>query len=164
MLSNLQTYSAIPDEFENILWHCRKSFLFHNKDVWTKQKDSDFDVTMGSFDGAEICELLGLYLLNSLKKEFGSASIGLYRDDGLACCEKTSDPQIERMKKSIVNIFKSNGLKITIEANLHQTDFLDVTMDLAQNQYFPTVNPTVTFYILTINPIICLIFSNNCHK
>ena len=41
------------------------------------------------------------------------------------------------MKKSIVNIFKSNGLKITIEANLHQTDFLDVIMDLAQNQYFP---------------------------
>ena len=45
------------------------------------------------------------------------------------------------MKKSIVNIFKSNGLKITIEANLHQTDFLDVTMDLAQNQYFPYRKP-----------------------
>ena len=72
-----KTYSAIPDEFENILLHCRKSFLFHNKDVWTKQKDSDFDVTMDNFDGAEICELVGLYLLNLLKKEFGSASIGL---------------------------------------------------------------------------------------
>ena len=136
-----KTYSAIPDESENILLHCRKSFLFHNKDVWTKQKDSDFDVTMGSFDGGEICELVGLYLLNLLKKEFGSASIGLYRDDGLACCEKTSGPQIERIKKSIVNIFKSNGLKITIEANLHQTDFLDVTMDLVQNQYFPYRKP-----------------------
>ena len=45
------------------------------------------------------------------------------------------------MKKSIVNTFKRIGLKITIEANLHQTDFLDATMDLAQNQYFPYRKP-----------------------
>ena len=27
-----------------------------------------FDVTMGDLDGAEICELIGLYLLNKLSK------------------------------------------------------------------------------------------------
>ena len=35
-------------------------------------------------DGAEICELVGLFILNHLSKKFGKESIGLYRDDGLA--------------------------------------------------------------------------------
>ena len=131
----------IPPEYEDIIMHCRKSFLFDKKDVWAKQHDSDFDVTLGSFDGAEICELVGLYLLHLLKKECGSSSIGLYRDDGLACYKKTSGPQTERMRKRITKIFKDNGLNITIEANLTQTDFLDVTLDLTQNKHFPYRKP-----------------------
>ena len=39
---------------------------------------------MGSFDGAEVCELVGLYLLNKIKPLLGSNNVGLYRDDGLA--------------------------------------------------------------------------------
>ena len=40
-----------------------------------------FDVTMGSYDGAEICELVGLFILNHLGKTFGKLeNIGLYRD------------------------------------------------------------------------------------
>ena len=33
----------------------------------TKQTTSAFDVTMGSYDGAEICELVGLYLFLQLQ-------------------------------------------------------------------------------------------------
>ena len=91
----------IPPEYEDIIMYCRKWFLFDKKDVWAKQHDSDFDVTMGSFDGAGICELVGLYLLHLLKKECGSSSIGLYRDGGLACYKKPSGPQTERMRKRI---------------------------------------------------------------
>ena len=51
---------------------------------WAKKNSvNTFDVTMGSFDGAKICELVGLYILNTLEKRFGS-NVGLYRDDGLA--------------------------------------------------------------------------------
>ena len=46
--------------------------------------NSLFDVTMGSFDGAEICELVGLLILNHLRTRFGKGNIGLYRNDGLA--------------------------------------------------------------------------------
>ena len=43
-----------------IIKHCRKSLLFHDNETWKKKTtDSCFDVTMGSFDGAEICELVG---------------------------------------------------------------------------------------------------------
>ena len=38
---------------------------------------------MGSYDGAEVCELVGLFLLNKLAVTFGKVNVGLYRDDGL---------------------------------------------------------------------------------
>ena len=43
---------------------------------------------MGSFDGAETCELVGCMILFQLKQLYGN-SIGLYRDDGLAAFNKT---------------------------------------------------------------------------
>ena len=83
------------------------------KSSWAK-KSSDFDVTMGSFDGAEVCELVGLYLLSQLQHL--DMNVGLYRDDGLAVM-KLSPQNTERMKKEICKIFKQNDLNITIEAN-----------------------------------------------
>ena len=40
---------------------------------------------MGSFNGAEICNLIGLFLLNEIKKSkiFTDNEFGLYRDDGI---------------------------------------------------------------------------------
>ena len=53
------------------------SFLLFDKDnVWVKQDNSKFDVSMGSYDGAELCDLVGLYLLDLLTKEFGKQNIG----------------------------------------------------------------------------------------
>jgi len=39
---------------------------------------------MGSYDDAEVCELVGLFILNDLCNIYGKENIGLYRDDGLA--------------------------------------------------------------------------------
>ena len=64
--------------------HCRKSLLFHMNEAWkNKSTDSCFDVTMGSYDGAEICELVGIFILKSLEDKIDKQDIGLYRDDGL---------------------------------------------------------------------------------
>ena len=41
-------------------------------------------VSMGSFSGAEICELVGLYIQSKLEKILPKSNFGLYRDDGLA--------------------------------------------------------------------------------
>lgn len=49
-----------------------------------KKENESFDVTMGSYDGAEVCELVGLFILSKLTNVAGMDSIGLYRDDGLA--------------------------------------------------------------------------------
>ena len=95
------------------------------------------DVTPGSYDGAEICELAGLYLLNQLSIVIGKSSVGLYRDDGLAAINNANGPKLDRIRKDIIALFKEEGLSITIETNLIETEFLDVTFNLATKKYFP---------------------------
>ena len=72
-----QTYANISRKDIEVIFHCRRSLLFHNNEPWIK-KDSngDFDVTMGSFDGAEVCDLAGLFMLNELSKKFDKDNIG----------------------------------------------------------------------------------------
>ena len=36
-----------------------------------KDSDKDFDVTVGSYEGAEICELVGLYIMDKLDEKYG---------------------------------------------------------------------------------------------
>ena len=130
-------YYDFSNQELNILNNARKSFLFLNGEPWTKKKNNNnFDVTMGSFDGAELCELVGLYILSKMEKLITQDHIGLYRDDGLAVI-KGSGPEIERLKKKIYKIFQEIGLRITLEGNITKTDFLDVFFDLETNTYKP---------------------------
>ena len=96
---------------------------------------------MGSFDSAEVCELVGLYLLNKIKSLLGSNNVGLYRDDGLAIVHKASGPKVDRLRKDIISLFKDEGLSITIDTNLIETDFLDVSFNLNTGKYFPFRKP-----------------------
>ena len=74
---------------------------------------------MGSYDGAEICELVGLFILNHLGKTFGRENVGLYRDDGLAIIKNRSARLADKTRKELHKVFEQFDLKITAEANLH---------------------------------------------
>ena len=92
---------------------------------------------MGSFDGAECCELVGLYILNNIKSIIKSENIGLYRDDGLAAIKGTG-PEVESIRKKVFTLFKDElNLKVTIECNLTSTDFLDVHFNLRDDSFRP---------------------------
>ena len=85
----------------------------------TLEGDPDFDVTMGNFDGAEICELVGVYILNVLGDKYGEERVGLYRDNGLACFENASGPQAGKIRKDVIKIFKEEfNLIVTSETHL----------------------------------------------
>ena len=99
---------------------------------------------MGSLDGAEVCELVGLYLLNKIKPLLDSNNAGLYRDDGLAIVHKANGPKVDRLRKDIISLFKDEGLSITIDTNLIETDFLDVSFNLDTGKYFPFKKPNNT--------------------
>ena len=126
----------------SIIKHARKSVLFNDGKPW-KKKDSNslFDVTMGSYDGAEICELVGLFILNKLGQKFGKENICLYRDDGLAIMKSKSARLADKTRKELHKCFEQFGLKITAEANLHVVNFLDVTFDLNNGKFKPYRKP-----------------------
>ena len=90
-----------------------------------KNSDGTFDVTVGLYDGAETCELIGVYMLSLITPKFKD-EVGLYCDDGMAVYT-TMPREIEKIKQEVSNVFKSNGLKITIKANKKIVSFLDVT-------------------------------------
>ena len=61
-------FTKITDRDVTIIKHTRKSLLFHQNRAWSKRNsDNTFDVTMGSHDRAGICELIGLFVLNTLQ-------------------------------------------------------------------------------------------------
>jgi hypothetical protein len=66
---------------------------------------------------------------------------GLYRDDGLAAIRGTSGRKFDKLRKDIIQLFQEEGLRITIESNLTVTDYLDVTLDLLKNKYYPFRKP-----------------------
>ena len=112
--------------------------LFDKDTPWKKKgNETLFDVTMGSFDGAEVCELVGLYILNTLSNEYGKEHIGLYRDDGLAVFKNISGSEAERIRKNIPKTFQKLDLKITISCNLKIANFLDITLNLNNGKYYP---------------------------
>jgi hypothetical protein len=137
-----KTIVNISDEHVSIIKHSRKSVLFNCNKPWIKRDSpTTFDVTMGSFDGAEICELVGLYALNKLRTRFGNKNIGLYRDDGLALIEGTSLRLADKARKDLCSAFQELGLKITAEVNYKIVNFLDVTLNLTNESYKPYRKP-----------------------
>ena len=141
-LTYAQTLITIDHEIIQLIKHSRKSLLFTEGNIWMKKGENPlFDVTMGSSDGAELCEFVGIYLLGKLSRIIDSEDIGLYRDDGLASIKNANGPKLDRLRKDIIAIFQNEGLKITIDTNLTTTDFLDVTLDLNTGKYYPYRKP-----------------------
>ena len=127
-------YTDVSQDMKNTILQATNSFLCSNGEIWVKKHGGIFDITMGGFHGAEICDLIGLFILSKLKEIL--PNIGLYRDDGLAVSSATNR-QIEIAKKKICKAFEKYNLAVTIEANSKIVNFLDVTLDLSSGTYRP---------------------------
>ena len=132
----------ISEKEKEVIFHCRKSLLFHNGEPWVKKNgNANFDVAMGSNDGAEICELVGIYILYLISQKYLMDDTGLYRDDGLAIIRSTRGRQADQYRKTITKIMKDNGLKIEVKCNLKVVDYLDITFNLDTGKYKPYKKP-----------------------
>jgi hypothetical protein len=96
---------------------------------------------MGSYDGAEICELVGLFILKEISDKYGKESVVLYRDDGLMLLRGKSGRLADKARKSLHTIFHNLGLKITAEVKNHIVNFLDVTLNLQEETFSPYRKP-----------------------
>ena len=133
-----QQYINIPEKDMRIIKHCKNSLLYNNNEPGKKKNtESCFNVTMGSFDGAKICELVGIHILSLLSNKLDKQSTGLYRDDGLVLLRNTSKQKTDRIQKDIIETFKNSGFKIKIKTNLHIDNVLDVTFNLLDGTYKP---------------------------
>ena len=114
------------------------TILYNKEEPWVK-KDSLFDVTMGSYDGAESCELVVLFILSKLQHL--DLNIGLYRDDGLAISQQTPQ-KTEKMKKEICRIFKGGSgswrsfFQLLILAEFHAAHRIQ-HLNISRKQCFP---------------------------
>ena len=50
-------------------------------------------------------------------------------------------PKMDKIRKDVISLFKTEGLSITIETNLIETDFLDVTFNISSKKYWPYRKP-----------------------
>ena len=94
-ISFAKLYCDINDDDLSIILQSRKTLLFFDNNPWVKRYGNEnFDVPMGCFDGAEVCDLVGLYILKRLS------------DDGLGIFRKLSGPNLDRKRKEIIKLFK----------------------------------------------------------
>ena len=96
---------------------------------------------MGSNDGAETCDLVGLILLYSIGEKLNKGNIDLYRDDRLACFKNNNGHQNDKIRKELIKIFQTHGLKLEIKCNLKSVDYLDITFDFNTGPYRPYRKP-----------------------
>ena len=132
------TMVEITEEDRDLIMHTRRSILVNGEETWVKKGEDLFDVTMGAFDGAEVCDTVGLYLLSQIRHL--PAKGGLYRDDGLLV-SSLPPKQVHKLMEEIIAIFESNGLQLKAKCNTTVANFLDITLDLKKGQYMPYRKP-----------------------
>ena len=65
-LTFAETIINLDDHDKKIIHHSRKSLLFNQEQTWIKKESDLFDVSMGACGGTEVCEFIGIFLLNFL--------------------------------------------------------------------------------------------------
>ena len=98
-------YISIVRKDIDTIFHARKSLLFYNNALWVKKKRKD---------GAEVYELIGIFMLPLTGKHINKNHIGLHRDDGLAILRNTSSPAAEKLKTKFEKLFKEKDLDIIV--------------------------------------------------
>ena len=87
---------------------------FHGSKTWVKKKENPlFDVTLGSYNGTEVCKLVELYLLSKMAPLIGTS-------------HQANVLKMDSIRKDVISLFKCEGLSITIDTNLIRKDFSDV--------------------------------------
>ena len=72
-----EKYIKVSNEDKAIIKHARTSLLFNKQQTWIKKESGLFDVTMGAYDGAEVCELAGIFILYQLSRICDKNNMGL---------------------------------------------------------------------------------------
>ena len=99
-ISFAKSLNNIEGNIINIVNHARKSLLFGDSDALVKKdRNPLFDVSMGSFNSTEVCELVGFYILNKVKALLGSSNACLFRKKWASHTTQKQWPYSRQIKK-----------------------------------------------------------------
>ena len=79
------------------------------------KKDGLFNVTMGAYDGAEVCELVGTFSLDKVSVEYDKNSIILYHDNGLSIFKNSTWNNKKELTKNIQELWFRNSDRISLK-------------------------------------------------
>ena len=134
-LTFAETIINLDDQDKKVIYHSHKLLLYNQEQTWMKEGSDLFDDSMGAHDSAEVCELIGIFLLNLLGRQYNTKNSSLYRDDGLSIFKNWSGLQMEKIKKRLQKVFKNNSLDIIIACNMKIVNYLNVTFNLNDGTY-----------------------------
>ena len=155
-LSFSKQHVEISDKDLLIIKHCRKLLLYHENEARKKKNsDSCFYMTIDSYDGAEVCELVDTLVLSTLANSIPKENIGLYWDDyiGLILMRNENGQKRDRIRKEVIKIFKEIGFEIEIKTNLKVVDFLNITFNLSSDIFKPYRKPSNNFSTSSNHPL-----------
>ena len=138
----------LNDTKVSIIVNSCRSLLLKSGQVWTKKevngKNTVFDVAMGSYPGAEICTIVGIFLLQEITNRrifHRDDSFGLYRDDFGSFSHKPVRELEHIEKKALKALFAEHGLELEAFNIGKSVNFLDVNLDLKTGKHRPYRKP-----------------------
>ena len=93
-------------------------------------------MSIGSFDGAKICELIGCLLLHSLSNIIDPSYHSLYGDDVLIIGDNCIPRKGDVIRKKLYWLINKFDFKLDIQNNFKITEFSDITFSLYNNTIF----------------------------
>ena len=119
---------------------------------------------MGSYDGAEVCELVGLDLLNKLSIVIDRSSVGLCRDDGLAAINNANGQNLTELGKILLHYSRKKDFQSPSKQILTKQIFLMLHSTFRQGNTF--LFKRLTIHHSTSTPFLTthLQLSNSCLK
>lgn len=127
-----------------------KSDLFHDDDALVKKSSGgNFDVHQGSFDGVEVFELMGIFILSKVNKIFLIGSNGIYWEEVVIVIQDNKRCH-DSIRLKLSKLFKVLDFDITVEMNRKAFQYLDSEFDLLAGAVSPYMKPsTILIYVNT---------------
>ena len=78
-----------------------KIVLKNNESKWVKTGLDNFDVPIGGYNSAQIADLVGLYILDTLSRIVHPIQLGLYHNDRILYIPNSDGPKCSGIQKRL---------------------------------------------------------------
>ena len=103
-----------------------------------KSHVDNFDIPMSAYNLAQVADLIGIYISDTLGRIVNLDQVELYRDDRIFAVPDSNRPKTPlKYRRRLLEHLNYLVCKIEIASNLRILDFLDVIFNLNNNTFKP---------------------------